>query len=121
MTQLTPNFSTDELDCPCCGECNMSSGFINQLQYLRDLIKRPLRINSAFRCDKHNSEIGGAKNSRHLAGEAVDISYGPLSSKDRRFLISMALDMFDGVGIGSTFIHVDTRGGEKALWFYSKE
>ncbi len=121
MTQLTPNFSTDELDCPCCAVCEMHPEFMQKLQQLRELVKRPLRINSAFRCEKHNAEIGGVPNSRHLVGEAVDISYGPLASKDRRFLISMALDMFDGVGIGATFIHVDTRGGEKALWFYSKE
>lgn len=99
----------------------MNPEFMRKLQHLRDLVMSPFIPNSAFRCTQHNYEINGAPNSRHLVGEAVDISYGPLSSKDRRFLISMALDMFDGVGIGATFIHVDTRGGEKALWFYSKE
>ena len=33
----------------------------------------PIRINSGFRCVRHNEEVGGAKSSRHLLGCAADI------------------------------------------------
>lgn len=39
----------------------------------RDLLGVPIQINSGFRCVTLNSRIGGATNSAHLTGDAMDI------------------------------------------------
>lgn len=49
----------------------------NVLQPLRDLIGKPININSGFRCEKLNTAIGGSSNSQHMYGQAADIeSFG---------------------------------------------
>lgn len=45
----------------------------NVLQPIRDAYGKPITITSGYRCSKLNEIIGGAKNSQHLKGEAVDI------------------------------------------------
>ena len=43
------------------------------LQPLRNKLKKPITITSAFRCDELNRIVGGSKTSQHLKGEAADI------------------------------------------------
>lgn len=45
---------------------------VNCLQPIRDLIKKPMIITSGYRCKEVNKLIGGAENSQHLKGQAVD-------------------------------------------------
>ena len=42
------------------------------LQPLRDALGKPITITSGYRCQKLNELIGGAENSQHQDGEAVD-------------------------------------------------
>lgn len=101
------NFSPKELACPCCGEFLYVPGAIKKLQQLRDLKGRPLIINSAYRCAKHNKEVGGAPNSKHMKGIAFDID---LLDHDRLMLTMDAMSCgFKGIGQYNTFIHVDAR------------
>lgn len=44
-----------------------------QVQKIRDHFKKPIRISSGYRCPKLNRAIGGARNSQHQTGEAMDI------------------------------------------------
>lgn len=46
------------------------------LDPLRIAFKRPIHVNSGFRTPEINKAIGGAKNSQHCNGEAVDITAG---------------------------------------------
>lgn len=50
------------------------------LQLVRSGIERKLFINSGYRTREHNQEVGGAKNSYHLKGLAVDIHAENMSS-----------------------------------------
>lgn len=43
------------------------------LQPLRNKLQKPIVITSGYRCEKLNKLIGGANNSEHLKGFAVDI------------------------------------------------
>lgn len=45
----------------------------NVLDPAREQFDRPVAINSGYRCQKHNLEVGGVANSQHLRGEAADI------------------------------------------------
>ena len=75
-------FRPEEFRCPCCGSLgNPLSGqggpartLVLWLDLFRAAWGYPVKINSGFRCAKHNLEVGGAERSRHLLGCAADIS-----------------------------------------------
>ena len=46
----------------------------NVFEPLREWYGKPIYVNSFYRSSKLNQIIGGAKNSQHVKGEAVDIS-----------------------------------------------
>lgn len=47
---------------------------VDILQPLRNYYKKPIIINSGYRCLKLNQKINGARNSQHLYGQAVDFT-----------------------------------------------
>jgi uncharacterized protein YcbK (DUF882 family) len=51
------------------------------LQPIRDLIKKPMIITSGFRCRQVNFFAGGALNSQHLTGQAVDFKIKGMTPK----------------------------------------
>ena len=71
----TKNFKLDEFKCKCGCEGNeIDQRVINMCQRIRDEIGTPVRINSGYRCAKHNMRVGGVKNSYHTKGLAADLS-----------------------------------------------
>lgn len=117
---ITKNFSQRELSCRCkrkdCVEQKISLDLVNKLQKIRDELKVPLQINSAYRCVAHNKAVGGSPTSQHVLGNAADIKIliGTQIWFKTQFL-KMAEKLFNGIGIYPTFIHVDVREG-KARW-----
>jgi uncharacterized protein YcbK (DUF882 family) len=62
---------------------------------------------------------GGAPNSRHIYGDAADITWTQMSGEERMRLLAMAYKLgFTGVGIAANFLHLDTRAGHVAFWTY---
>jgi uncharacterized protein YcbK (DUF882 family) len=117
--QLTKNFGRRELKCPCCDQCEMDPEFMKKLQELRDIMGRPMSINSGFRCASHNEAVGGSKASRHRIGLAADCSTVDWSSTDLYRLIKEAQALgFKGIGIGKTYVHLDMRDDKAKMWVY---
>lgn len=87
----------------------MQSEFLALLEKLRVLYGKPFSPNSAYRCEKHNSKVGGAKTSWHLQGRAADIPVG--SPQDRHTLLRCATQLGLCALIYRTFVHVDNRPG----------
>ncbi len=52
------------------------------LQPLRDHLKRPITINSAYRSPKVNSAVGGSPRSQHMVGQAADIRVANMEVKE---------------------------------------
>ncbi len=52
---------------------NLTKLIDNVLDPLRTAYKKPIYVNSGYRCEELNELIGGAKNSDHLKGMAADI------------------------------------------------
>ena len=74
--QLSKNFKTTEFDCHgngCCNNTKVDEKLVGYLQKIRDHFGKPVRINSAFRCETHNANVGGASKSNHKLGKAADI------------------------------------------------
>jgi len=89
------------------------------LQIFRDILEEPIKINSAYRCEAHNQDIGGVSNSQHVKGNASDIVVSSLSSKEVYTALDRLMDggfiAQGGLGKYNTFTHYDTRGHE-ARW-----
>lgn len=52
------------------------------LQPLRDKLGKPIRISSGYRCKRLNKAIGGAINSQHTEGKAVDLQGIGIANKE---------------------------------------
>lgn len=117
------HFTWKELQCKGCKRdycitpmspmCNVSPRSIKRLQALRNLVNKPLTILSAARCPEHNEAVGGKINSFHLStaereSQAFDIKWPKGVPRDEFVRMAQSLG-FTGVGLYSTFIHVDDR------------
>ena len=87
MEKLTQNFTLEEMtrsetaermgivNTPDIGHIdNLRNLCANVLEPLRAYMKKPLQVNSGFRCPDLNEAVGGAGNSQHMKGEAADIA-----------------------------------------------
>lgn len=112
-TKLSANFMAKEFDCKCskCSETLIDLDHVAKLQKLREDLGSSITINSAYRCEDHNTKIGGAKNSQHKFGTATDIVVKGMSPDE----VADACEHFDGLGRYDTFTHVDSRGS-KSRW-----
>ena len=127
--KLTKNFNKSEFDCSC--GCEMPKEVLinvqklaNQLQMLRDKVGVSIKINSAYRCPKHNKAIGGVLNSQHILGKAADVVISGFKASKTFDLISELIDKGDmlqgGLGSYNTFTHYDIRK-TKARWNFTKK
>ena len=63
------------------------------LDPVREMLGKPIRVNSGFRSFDLNRKVGGAASSQHVKGEAVDITTG---TKDgNRQLFELIRDNFE--------------------------
>lgn len=112
-------FKDAELACPCCGKCEMDDYFMALLVEAREAAGIPFKVNSAYRCDKHNLDVGGKPGSAHRHGKAADIE---ATNSRQRFIIvkSLIYAGFSRLGIGKTFVHVDRdeTKDEDVCWLY---
>jgi len=106
--QITQNFHLREFECKCkmCPYTLISIDHIIRLQELRNLISVPITILSAYRCPRHNENVGGEKYSMHQYGLATDICTEAFDSST----LVKRCRAFDGIGVYDTFVHVDSRG-----------
>lgn len=92
----------------------------NVFEDIRAIWNKPIIIHSVFRTPSHNKSIGGAPNSQHLLGKAMDLAppagvsinafYTAIYEKCKDFGIG-------GIGRYQTFVHVDIRKGDRlAVW-----
>ena len=106
--KLAPNFSPQELASKGDGSIVMVKNALVSLQRMRDIYKKPLKVNSAYRDPAHNKKIGGERNSQHLLGIAFDLHI--TDKKMGRELEAIAKEVgAGGIGRYNTFIHVDFR------------
>lgn len=84
---------------------NLCFGVHNILEPLRNLLEKPIIINSGFRSKKVNEAVGGVSNSQHLQGLAADIHVSP-SDMPRVFYILKTIKHCDQVLGGRSFVHI---------------
>lgn len=115
------NFIESEFDCNCgCGLNDINTDLVYKLDEARELAGVAFKINSACRCEKHNSskEVGGELDSSHPRGLAVDIKV--LSSAHRFLILKSLLAVgFNRIGVYKTFIHcdIDKTKPQNVVWY----
>jgi hypothetical protein len=110
--QVTKNFHSGELMCPCCEALIYDQRTIDFLQISRDIVGRPFVINSFYRCRIHNDDTGGSPKSQHLLGKAADISTRGWTGNDIWVMASTIQTYRFSVIIYQLHIHVDNRIGK---------
>jgi len=87
------------------------------LQQVRGLFQAPIRVNSWYRDPETNRRVGGASQSRHMAGDAVDFTVEGVSLVDVYNRLDPWWASKGGLARGNAFIHLDCRG-YRARWNY---
>lgn len=82
-----------------------------ELQVIRDEIRKPIIVTSGFRSKEYNRRIGGAKGSFHLTGKAADIVINGMNSREiyriTRGLRDAKKISINGFGVYKRFNHFD--------------
>jgi len=114
-TKITDNFRSNEFDCKCeyqeCKWTTIDLDHVYKLQEKRKKWGKPIKINSGYRCEKHNKDEGGSSRSRHKVSDATDIKVKGMSPDK----VADDCENFDGLGRYSSFTHIDSRGW-KSRW-----
>ena len=102
------SFSPREIACKGTGAVLIDEAALDKLQALRDRLGKPLIITSAYRSPAHNKKVGGAKNSRHMKGDAFDVRMD--NHDPHEFEAAARAVGFTGFGYypRSGFMHIDT-------------
>ncbi len=134
MGNLSNNFDIREFECSCnCATvAKPDPALLIILEWLRKRLEGSygavkIEITSGIRCARHNQEVGGSPQSRHLPGnrEAADIKAfekDPITGHWEEIPPKTCYDLLDeswpemlGLGLYKTWLHVDCRI-KKARW-----
>jgi hypothetical protein len=106
--ELLVNRTADELQSITLEHLNNLARLADALEGARQRVgNRSITITSGWRDTLSNQRVGGARASRHLLGEAADITVAGLTPQE----VQKALDptWAGGLGYGATFTHLDVR------------
>ena len=111
-------FKEKEFACKCCGQLpplareNVKALVCEVLDTVREKLGMPIVVNSGYRCEKHNKDVGGVRNSQHLRGEAADIH---CSDNERLKQLIIENGKFDQLITYPSFLHVSYKrtGGNR--------
>ena len=108
------SFSPREIACKGTGKVLVNEQALDKLQALRDRLRKPLILTSAYRSPEHNRKVGGAKNSRHMQGDAFDVRMD--NHDPHEFEAAARAVGFTGFGYypKQGFMHIDT--GRSRTW-----
>ena len=114
--KLATNFKVKEFACTDGSDpIFIDSDLVNVLQKIRSHFGKAVTITSAYRTPTHNKKVGGTLYSQHLYGRACDIKISGVSPKKVAAYAETLLKNKGGIGIYSTFCHIDVRA-TKSRW-----
>jgi len=108
---LTEDLTLTEFKCKCrfksCTRTFVLPATARAFQLTRNIYGEPIRVTSAFRCQRHNERVGGVPNSMHKLGAAIDIRpFKDIFDKDElKRLRIIAETYFDVVLEYEGFLH----------------
>lgn len=110
---ITQHFTVGEIICKDGSPTYViNSEVLEGLEKLREIVGKPININSGYRSESYNKKVGGAKDSQHVLGNAIDFHVSGMTTQQIYDIIkknNMLGEVFKGVGLYNTFVHVDVR------------
>ena len=97
----------------------MQPEFLALLDECRHRANIAFKITSSYRDPEHNRRVGGAPNSMHLQGRAVDIACNNPAA--RWIIIKAAIELGLSVGIMEQALHLDNRDSKPVVFDYYKK
>jgi len=113
--QLTDNFNLQEYASPDSNEVKIDSRVVDVCQDLRNKIGA-LTVTSGYRTVLHNKKVGGADNSYHLRGLAVDLQPKRMDMLPELFSLATENWQINGIGLYNKHIHIDLREKGRIVW-----
>lgn len=114
--KLSTNFKVSEFACKDGSDVVfIAPELVTVLQKIRTHFGKAVKITSAYRTPTYNKRIGGTTNSQHCLGTAADIKVTGVTPKKVAAYVETLLPKKGGIGIYSTFTHVDVRE-TKSRW-----
>lgn len=105
------------------GQVKVSGRMVAALDSVREQLGLPIKITSGHRDEKHNKKVGGAKNSRHVEGDAVDINLADYDDQTRSILMRLlrkaGFTSFGSYSKSPNMLHADMRPSF-AKWHYGR-
>ncbi len=115
--KLSEHFNENEFKCHC-GECELvhpPKELLSVLEDIRSHFNKPVSIMSGYRCNAHNTSVGGARHSKHKLGIAADIIVSETSPNSvHEYLVNKYINKY-GIGEYPYFTHIDVRSN-KGRW-----
>lgn len=119
---LSVNFQVKEFACKDGSDgILIDTELVKVLQRIRDHFKKAVVINSAYRNASYNKKVGGVSNSQHTKGTAADIKVIGYSPKVVAEFIESIMPDKGGIGLYSSFVHVDVRTKRSRWQNFGKE
>ena len=114
--KLSTNFRVREFACTDGSDpVFVDTELVNVLQKIRTHFGKSVTITSAYRTPTRNEKVGGGKFSCHLYGKAADVKISGVSPARVAAYAETILKNKGGIGIYSTFTHIDVRA-TKSRW-----
>lgn len=105
-------FKKAEFACKCGKYCNgypveMQEKVVKAADKVRSHFGNPMTVSSGLRCTKHNANVGGVSNSRHLQGKAIDFSVSGFSAASVLAYVQSLPEIRYAYAIDSDCVHMD--------------
>jgi uncharacterized protein YcbK (DUF882 family) len=114
--KLSTNFRVREFACTDGSDpIFIDSDLVNVLQKIRTHFGKAVTITSAYRTPTRNKAVGGETYSQHQYGKAADIKVSGVTPTKVAQYAEKLLPNNGGIGIYSTFTHIDVRA-TKSRW-----
>ena len=120
--KLSDNFTVSEFRCKDGSDkILIDTDLVDILQKVRTHFNKPVTINSAYRNATYNRKVGGVSNSQHVYGTAADIVVKDTKPEDVVKYVEYLMPNKGGIGLYSTFSHVDVRANRSRWKNYGRE
>ncbi len=106
-------FDREEFRCHCGGK--YCGGFpeepeerlLRAADQVREHFSVPVTVSSGVRCPKHNRNVGGVYNSRHLTGKAMDFAVSGIPAQTVLGYVQSLPEIRYAYAINESYVHMD--------------
>jgi len=107
-SEISKNDGSGDLNFRSGVDKNINKGIADKVKQIEGMFGN-LTITSGYRSPEHNSKVGGAKNSAHMRGNAVDVSFGGGEQATLKLIEAASKAGIGGIGVYRPgVVHLDT-------------